>query len=416
MKNKFYLFLLFLSHIVSGISSGITMISIPWYFTDSLNLNSSFSFMFGIVTFLGLFWGLYSGTLIDKYNRRKILELINLFSGLLIISIGFLLTFFQINKDFSILLIGAVFAITCFYYIIYYPTLYALIQEISKKKNYIKMNSYMEIVGQSTTVFAGALAAILLSGINLYGLQIDPWSMEKILILDGTTYLLGSLIISFINYTPKNLKSFRNKPIFSRLKIGFNFLKYKKLILIYGVCSHIIFAFLLVELFTLLPILIKNFFSKGAYLFAITDVCYAVGALFSGFFIYKWVKYYNKIQLTIILILLTSLSIIILISNKYILSLLFISIFLGTANSGVRILRNSFLFDNVPNKYMGRVSSIFNSINTIIRMVLIFIFSFKHFSKGENVIDGYIICAIILITFCLPIVYYYKKLKRDCIV
>jgi len=416
MKNKFHLFLLFLAHIVSGISSGITMISIPWYFTDSLNLNSDFSLMFGTVTFFGLFWGLYSGVLIDKHNRKKLLELINLFTGLSIILIGFYIYFFKPKIDFSIILIGVVFAITCFYYIIYYPTIYAFMQEITQKKNYVKINSYLEIVGQSTTVLAGSLAAILLSGITIYNFNIKPWSIESIIILDGITYLIGAFIISFIKHKSKKNQIIEKKTASKSVKIGFQFLIKNKLILIYGFCSHIIFAFLLVELFTLLPLLIKNFFQKGAYLFAITDVCYACGALLSGMFIYRWIKYYNKVKLTIIFIILTSLSILILISNKFILSLLLTSVFLGLSNSGVRIIRNSFLFDNVPNKYMGRVASIFNSINTIIRMCLIFIFSLNYFSQGENVTDGYFICAIILIIFCTPILYYYKQLKRNCII
>ena len=415
MKNKFHLFLLFLAHIVSGIASGVTMISIPWYFTDSLNLNSSFSLMFGAVTFFGLFWGLYSGVLIDKYNRKKLLESINFFTGLLIILIGSYIYLFNPKIDFSIILIGCVFTITCFYYIIYYPTIYAFMQEITQKKNYVKINSYLEIVGQSTTVLAGSLAAILLSGITIYNVNIKPWSIERVIILDGVTYLIGAFIISFIKHRKKN-QVIEKKSVVKSIKIGVHFLIKNKLILIYGFCSHIIFAFLLVELFTLLPLLIKNFFQKGAYLFAITDVCYACGALLSGIFIYKWINYYNKVKLTIILILLTSLSILILISNKFILSLLLTSIFLGISNSGVRIIRNSFLFDNIPNKYIGRVVSIFNSINTIIRMCLIFLFSLNYFSKGENVTDGYLICAIILVVFCLPILYYYNKLKRNCII
>ena len=140
------------------------------------------------------------------------------------------------------------------------------------------------------------------------------------------------------------------------------------------------------------------------------------GHYYQVFFIYKLINYFNKIKLTIILILLTSISLIILISNKYIISLLIISVFIGIANSGVRIIRNSFLFDNIPNVFIGRVTSIFNSINTTIRMILIFIFSLNYFSMKENVTDGYLLCAIILIVFCLPIIFYYKKLKSNCVI
>ena len=82
LKNNTRLLLLFLAHIISGISSGVSMIAIPWYFTNNLNLNSTFSVIFGSVTLIGLFWGLYSGTIIDKYNRKTILEKLNFYVGL----------------------------------------------------------------------------------------------------------------------------------------------------------------------------------------------------------------------------------------------------------------------------------------------------------------------------------------------
>ena len=413
-NNNQRLVLLFLSHVISGVSSGISMIAIPWYFTNNLNLNSTFSIIFGIVTFLGLFWGLYSGTIIDKFNRKLILEKINFYTGLIIFLLSVCIIFFDLNS-ISTILIALIFSTTCFYYIISYPTLYAFAQQISEKKNYVKINSYIEIVGQSTTVAAGGLAAIFLSGIKWGFINIQPVPIEKILIIDGMTYLIGSYIISNIKFSSHSINN-QSESILQKLKIGIDFLTKKPLILIYGVCSHIIFAFILTELFTLLPLLIKNFFQKGAHIFAITDICYASGALISGFFIYKWLNYINKILLTIILIALTSLSIILMVSNQYLASLFFISVFLGLANSGVRILRNSFLFDNVPNKKIGRVISIFVSINTVIRMMLIFTFSIHFFSQNKNVVYGYILCSFLLLVFCIPIIYYYKKLKRDCIV
>lgn len=412
------LLLLFLSHIISGISSGVSMIIIPWHFTNTLNLNSTFSFVFGIVTFLGLFWGLYFGPIIDRYNRKLILEKLNFYTGLIIFLLSIFIIYFNSN-NISVILIALVFASTCFYYIIYYPTLYAFSQEISRKENYIKINSYIEIVGQSTTVAAGGLAAILYSGLEWGFINIKPVAIENILMIDSMTYLFGAFIISNIKLSSYKINA-KSKSILKRLEVGLKFLKKNPLILIYGVCSHIIFAFILTSLFTLLPLLINNFFGladeEGGYVFAITDVCYACGALISGFFIDKWLAYVNKIRLTIILIILTSLSIIIMISNTSLASLFLISIFLGLSNSGVRILRNSFIFDNVPNKKIGRVISIFVSINTIIRMVMIFIFSIYFFSENKNVMFAYIICSLILLIFCGPIIYYYNKLKRDCII
>ena len=94
-NNNRRLLLLFSSHIISGVSSGISMIAIPWYFTNTLNSNSMFSFLFGVVTFLGLFWGLYSGTIIDRYCRKTILEKLNFYTGSIIFIISSCFSFFS---------------------------------------------------------------------------------------------------------------------------------------------------------------------------------------------------------------------------------------------------------------------------------------------------------------------------------
>ena len=57
----------------------------------------------------------------------------------------------------------------------------------------MKINSYIEIVGQSTTVAAGA-SCILLSGIDFGFIKIEPLAIEKILIIDSITYLIASIL------------------------------------------------------------------------------------------------------------------------------------------------------------------------------------------------------------------------------
>ena len=57
---------------------------------------------------------------------------------------------------FQIFLVLLVFGLTIFNYNIHYPNLYAFGQEITEKKNYGKLNSYIEVQGQVTSMFAGA--------------------------------------------------------------------------------------------------------------------------------------------------------------------------------------------------------------------------------------------------------------------
>ena len=60
------------------------------------------------------------------------------------------------------------------------PNYICILQEISKK-NYVKINSYVEIVGQPQCL-AGFFNAILLSGIVIFNFQINPLALKYLLL------------------------------------------------------------------------------------------------------------------------------------------------------------------------------------------------------------------------------------------
>jgi DHA3 family macrolide efflux protein-like MFS transporter len=113
MQNKSALYLLIAANAVSGFAQGISMLAIPWYFSDILGASSTFGVIYGIATFLTLFWGLYVGTLVDRYPRKNIFLLITLAGALIIGSVagsGFYL------GEVPMPLIGLVFCTTLFIY------------------------------------------------------------------------------------------------------------------------------------------------------------------------------------------------------------------------------------------------------------------------------------------------------------
>jgi len=85
MKNKQAILLLFLSNIISGLAQGISMIAIPWYFIEIVDMPEFFAVSYLLITFSTLFWGIYAGSLIDRYSRKKIFILTNFVCGFIII-------------------------------------------------------------------------------------------------------------------------------------------------------------------------------------------------------------------------------------------------------------------------------------------------------------------------------------------
>ena len=113
MQNKQAIILLFIANIISGLAQGISMIAIPWYFVEVVSRPEVFASAYLLITFLTLFWGLYAGTLVDRYSRKNLFIIVNLICGLLTGAISCYGFQIQYLPDLLVLL---VFGITIFNY------------------------------------------------------------------------------------------------------------------------------------------------------------------------------------------------------------------------------------------------------------------------------------------------------------
>ena len=160
-------------------------------------------------------------------------------------------------------------------------------------------------------------------------------------------------------------------------------------------------------MFTLLPEYIKTILHGQASVFASSEFFYSIGAIISGLLIAKILKKNKHMILGIIIFMFMTFLICMIMSFFPSIIILFItSIFLGITNAGTRILRITYIFNHVPNRYIGRVNSIFNIFNVMIRLFLIIIFMNKFFMINQNIIYAYIICGIIILLSIIPLLKY----------
>ena len=324
MKTQYQTIILLLITITSAsLAQGVSIIAIPWYFTDTLQQSSKFSFGYSLITFLGLLWGLYAGFIIDNFNRKKILLYINIICAFIFCLITIYLKTYY-NPNSIVILLG--FAICSFYYIIFFPNFYAIIQEITNKKDYVKVNSLIEFFLQFINIIGASICAFLLADnndfFNYFNIHLGlfkKWEIESLFALNSILYLITFIFLIFIKYD-SNKKSVSHSvlKIFNEINRAFQFLIAKKHILIYGICSQIVFAFLIVELFTLLPLFVKNCLNENIIIFSLADVVYGLGAIIAGIITIKILRHINKVPFTLFLILVTGYSFLIMVKFPHI--------------------------------------------------------------------------------------------------
>lgn len=422
MKNRKALTLLLLANAISGFAQGISMLSIPWYFASELQQGSTFGIIYSFVTLSTLIWSLYAGTLIDRYSRKKVFLGINVIGGLVLASVaatGYILGYIPVP------LIVLVFATTIYIYNIHYPALYAFGQEISEKSNYGKMNSYFEIQGQATSMLAGAVGAVLLSGtrngmLNFLGFnvklpfEIEKWELHDIFLMDACTYIISIALIAAIRYTPAESLTVHTGSIWKRIKMGWDYLREHPLLFVFGNASFSIFVILLVEVHMLLPLYIDNHLKLGGDVYASSEIYYTFGALFAGLSIRQLFRSSNSVRAIIIMMFLTVAVLTWVAFTQDVIVFFIFSVIIGVTNAGTRVLRVTYLFNHIPNNMMGRTGSVFQAINILLRALFSWIFSLAFFTRGSNITWAYFIGGIFILLSAIPLITNYKALvDRD---
>jgi len=419
MQNRRALTLLLAANAVSGFAQGISMLAIPWYFTHTLKQESAFGIMYAVVTLGSMLWTLYAGTLIDRYPRKRVFQSINVCGALVL---GGVAATGYVTGDVPALLVMLVFAATIFIYGIHYPSLYAFGQEITEKKYYGKINSYLEIQGQATMMLAGAVGAVLINGtdgnhFNFMGIDlqlpfvIERWSLQDIFLMDACTYLLAIALISAIRYTPAVHNVVHTGSVWRRLRMGFDYLRAHPLLFLFGNMSYTIFVFLLIMAHLLQAWYVNNHLQRGADVYASLEIFYTIGALFSGFFIRHLTAGKSKVQAVILMMLVTVAGLVVTGLTRSVAVFFIFSLLIGVTNAGTRIVRTTYLFEHVPNNMMGRTNSVFNVINIGMRLLFILLFSIPFFSQGSNVTWTFLIGAVFIGACAVPLILKRKEME-----
>lgn len=409
MKNRLAYQLLFTANTVSGLAQGITMLAIPWYFSKVLNQPELFGWMYALTTMVMLFWGLYAGTLIDRYSRKWVFMGINVFGGLLLGAVGL---YGYIYGDVGTWGAMAVFSGTILIYNIHYPALYAFGQEITERKYYGRFTSMTEVIGQSTSILSGAAGALLLSGLSPDGWipEIEPWPLHKIFIADACTYLLSIGLIAAIRYTPMSERKREEGNVWKRIGSGLQFLRQHPLVFLFGNASYAIFIVLLITVQQLLPLYTDQHLQAGAGSYALAEFFYSLGAMLAGLGI---VRLFRKRGLPFGVLVMMALAVLTYLLAAFTQNTAFyfvLSVLLGLSNAGARVLRTTWIFQQVPNQTIGRVSSVFQSLNIVYRAILSAVFAIPFFNHSGHVRYAYLICALVVAGFMLPLLLNYRKI------
>lgn len=404
------------------------MLAIPWYLVSKMGdadgklLNAQ---LMGTIAFLTIFWRMLSGTWIDKFNRKHIF-MIQQTGTAMVLASAVLIAGMEGPMPFYLIAAGA--GATIFAWSLFYPNLYAFAQELFDKSLYKKINSGIELQGQSTKFLGMLVGSVLLSGsvtISWWpqALQFGPWTLQEIFLLDVSTYLISVAVIALVRYTPGEYIRQAHASMLERLKQGFRYLRSRPPLLIFGVASHTVFVCLLVLIHVGVAVYISDYlklsYEEGGRVMALFEAFYALGAITAGLINLFVGRILLKINLVYQIIFLLCLMAAVLLCFSLTASVtVFVcgGFLVGIANAGSRILRTTYLLRTVPNTVIGRVNSIFSMIQALNQSLIIGLLSLSFFTgagNGGNIVYGLGLMAGLCLISALLLILFFPKFDRD---
>jgi MFS family permease len=238
--------------------------------------------------------------------------------------------------------------------------------------------------------------------------------------MDGITYAVAFVLILAIRYKRQTTFNPEEGGAWQRIRTGFDYLRARPRLLLFGVMSYGVFVTVLVQDRILLPEYVRLQLQAGADVFASSDMLFAAGALFSGVITRRLFGKRSPVAAVSLLMLLLSLGYVFMAFNTSIRYLFLFSFFYGYVNTGVRIMRVTYLFNTVSNDKIGRILSFFKVADTTMRGLFIALFTLSFFHEENNIRFGYLVfgifillCGLFIIPTIKPLTAQLKKLSHE---
>lgn len=352
INNKDFLFL-WLGHSISIFGDSVYSIAVMWYvmLVTGSTVQMGISLIFSQVPIVLL--SPIAGVIADRFNRKKILIICDIISGILI-GVVFILSLSGLLKiwiiyaiSFLIASIGAFFS----------PSINAVIPSIVKKEDLPVANSMNQLTRFSCGIVGPALAGILIA---VTGVKI-------LFIINSVSFIISSIFEIFINVPPvsKDKEKTNNnliKSFIEDLKEGFIYCVNTKVIFFFMIVAGIIVNFLTAPLDIYIPIYSSKILKSNSSAYGLLIAIIAVGGIASSLIspiITKKIKHYYLLTIGVagegIFMISFALSKNLITAA---ISLLLLGCSFGITNSSLSIIMQTL----IPNEIMGRVSSVFGMI------------------------------------------------------
>jgi DHA3 family macrolide efflux protein-like MFS transporter len=354
--------LIFIANLVSMIGSGMNTAAVTWFILQSTHSELSLSALVVLQTIPALMMLPFTGVIIDREDRRRLIIVLDALRGGLILSVAVL----AFTDRVQVWHLYAMAAMVSAGFWMFWPTITALIQELTPESEYVGSNTMLLAGVQGGWMIAGAIVGFVYEHIHLGG----------VLMLDAATYAV-SLMCYFavrkgkVTVKQRELPSHVGEDAWSRyvheLKEGIHYLRGKREVILLGISWSIFIAGMMTQGVTTAP-LSDRILHAGAKGYGWLNAGWAIGAFTSTLYAPSFIRLFQGRRAVVCAMALLALSLSLAPFSPTVPVAVMCYIVMGTGRGLAGIAISSTMMGFVQKHFMGRVQNTFFFIGTSLQL------------------------------------------------
>lgn len=217
-RQKVNFTLLFLSRFISDAGSAVFKFALSLYVLDVTGSAGIYSIMLALTILPGVLISIFAGVAVDKYDKKKIIIIADVLSGVGVLLICLLLFFYAENIVMFVFYVAGVSAVQAFLNL----AINSSLQNIVEADQVPKVNSLFQGMGAVISIAGPLVSAVLYTYIGI----------QLITLVNGCAFLAGALLTSFIIFRPagQNVIAEDSAGLLDNVKFVFRYVAERKIL------------------------------------------------------------------------------------------------------------------------------------------------------------------------------------------
>jgi len=346
--------LIFIANLVSMIGSGMNTAAVTWFILQKTHSEMSLSSLVVLQTIPALLMLPFTGVIIDREDRRRLIIILDALRGVVILAIAVLA--FQDRAQIWHLYVMAAMVAAGFW--MFWPTITALIQELTPEDEYVAANTMLLAGVQGGWMIAGAIVGFVYEHIHLGG----------VLLLDAATYAVSLSCYFAVRKGKVTIRPREASSDFAQeLKDGIHYLRGKRDVILLGISWAVFIAGMMAQGVTTAP-LSDRILHAGAQGYGWLNAGWAIGAFTSTLYAPFFIKRLTGRRAVAIAMTLLALSLTLAPLSPTLPVAVMCYVVMGSGRGLAGIAISSTMMQMVQKHFMGRVQNAFFFIGTFLQL------------------------------------------------